>query len=458
MPLPAFPGAQGEGSETTHARDPAAVSLFVTNLDDDGPDAVAFGNCCRRRALLYPGPAYIHYRVSGRINCTSKAVKYNFPNKYDAFQTSPGGVCVSGEENQLNTHDVLVRFGRFFVGDEDVPQVGFDNRDAFNTGDPADLNGVHDAIWDHCEFRYAVDENMTRWWFTERTTLQNCIVAEGLLRSKHPKGQHSMGTLWGIAARYVTTHRSILWACNQRMPQSAGALDKAFYPVPVPIPNHFDFRNNFVGDWGEEPFAIEHLGNTGNIYRNHFEIGPDFNRSLKQAVRIGPDANDMRLYIEENITPLNPTGAGDNWNDVTLDNGTSPPTVPNRLLVADPMATVTTMPTSAVRNYVLANAGATKPFSDSARLRTLKQIRARCRNPNTRYFIDSQADLVGPQTDSGGWPIYPNLPVPFDSNNDGIPDAFCVANGLGVFDNIMNVDSGTGYSWMERYLSELAGD
>jgi hypothetical protein len=242
------------------------------------------------------------------------------------------------------------------------------------------------------------------------------------------------------------------------MPQSAGCIDKNLLPAQVPIPNHFDVENCFIGDWGEEPFAIEHLGNTGNIYRNHFEVGPDFNRSLKQAVRVATDAADLRLYIDQNITPLNPDGTLDNWNDVALDNGTSPPQVPNRLLVRDPVAPITAMPQSQVRAYVLANAGATKPFSDSARLRTLKQIRARCRNPNTRYFIDSTLDLVGPQTDSEGWPVYPNLPVPVDSNNDGIPDSFCIAHGLGIFDNIMNVDSGTGYSWMERYLSELAGD
>jgi hypothetical protein len=60
--------------------------------------------------------------------------------------------------------------------------------------------------------------------------------------------------------------------------------------------------------------------------------------------------------------------------------------------------------------------------------------------------------------DAGGWPVFQDLPVPADSNNDGISDAWCVLKGFDPNDTIMNDDFGDGWSVMEHYLGELAGD
>lgn len=464
MPLADFPGGEGYGTTTTHARDPDAVTLFVDNLDDDGPAAVPFTGGCYRRALLYDGPAYIVFRVSGVIPMNSRPVKYSKHHKYIAGQTSPGGVAFSGEEHQMNTHDILVRHCRFYTGDEDTPtnaqgvNIGYDNRDCFNTGAPPtdpDFENVHDVHFDHCSFRGSVDENHTIGWKSHDITTSWCISAEGLYRSKHPKtlgpphNPHSMGMLCNVAAHNLSWHHNLLANCNQRMPQMSGNTDE----LGVTSPSMVDFRCNSVFNWGDEACALEKLGNAVNIVNNFYKLGPDFSSTTKHMVRLRNDAADAQIFIEGNLDPLNTDPDADNWQLIRLDNGQVPPEFGHRLFTPLATPTVTTESAFVAHQLVLLGAGATKPFRDSLDLRTISQARRRpCSfKPGESFFVNSFQEM-------GGRPIFQQLPVPEDTNQDGIPDQWCVDNGFSPSATIMNDDFGDGYSVMEHYLSELAGD
>jgi hypothetical protein len=73
-------------------------------------------------------------------------------------------------------------------------------------------------------------------------------------------------------------------------------------------------------------------------------------------------------------------------------------------------------------------------------------------------YIDRQWDPTKGQSgfDNLGYPVLASGTPPKDSNNDGIPDAWEQANvpaGAGA-----NTVSPTGYTFLENYLNELAGD
>ena len=83
--IPAFPGAQGFGTQLTTGGRGGQV-IYVSNLNCDGPGSLA-------EALSTPGPKYILFKVSGIIDCAAEVV---WGDCYIAGQTSPGGVIVRG--------------------------------------------------------------------------------------------------------------------------------------------------------------------------------------------------------------------------------------------------------------------------------------------------------------------------------------------------------------------------
>jgi hypothetical protein len=93
----AFPGAEGYGAETTHARNAAGAQvLFVTNLNDSGAGSL-------RAALLTPSPRVVIFKVSGRIDLNSKIEIGNendsttYANYAIFGQTAPSpGLLISG--------------------------------------------------------------------------------------------------------------------------------------------------------------------------------------------------------------------------------------------------------------------------------------------------------------------------------------------------------------------------
>jgi hypothetical protein len=93
---------------------------------------------------------------------------------------------------------------------------------------------------------------------------------------------------------------------------------------------------------------------------------------------------------------------------------------------------------------VLASAGASLA-RDAVDQRLVEDVRQR-----RGRLIDSQAQV-------GGWPVLRAQPAPLDSDRDGMPDAWEIAQGLDPTDpaDAAHVDPASGYTALERYLNGL---
>jgi hypothetical protein len=106
--------------------------------------------------------------------------------------------------------------------------------------------------------------------------------------------------------------------------------------------------------------------------------------------------------------------------------------------------------TLAERAYadVLGRAGATLPRRDAVDERILAEVR------------EYDGEIIDDPSEVGGWPKLASGTPPLDSDRDGMPDAWENRLGLDPHDPAdRNGDvTGNGYTNLEDYLNELAGD
>jgi hypothetical protein len=156
----------------------------------------------------------------------------------------------------------------------------------------------------------------------------------------------------------------------------------------------------------------------------------------------------MAVYLEGNVTPSNPDGTLDNWSMLVDATTLQAPPTTTRQGTAFPYPPITTTSADVAYAQVLDRAGATVPARDAVDTRIVGGVRS-----NTGLIIDRTADV-------GGWPaLDPGAPL-VDTDHDGMPDAWELAHALDPND-IADVDrdpDGAGYTNLEHYLSELAGD
>nr|MBP6432628.1 pectate lyase [Ferruginibacter sp.] len=181
----AFPNAEGFGKFASGGRGGQVVA--VTNLNDSGEGS--FRNALEK----FPNePLTIIFKVSGIIELQSK-IQIKRSNLTIAGQTAPGdGICLKNQSLILNgasakgNHgNIIIRFIRSRPGGTDKKGLyGFD------------MENCHDVIIDHCSFSWA-NEECAAMYDTKNTTVQWCIVSEGLYNAGHMKGNRSYGGVWG---------------------------------------------------------------------------------------------------------------------------------------------------------------------------------------------------------------------------------------------------------------------
>ncbi|WP_321474259.1 hypothetical protein [uncultured Paludibaculum sp.] len=407
-PLPAFPGAEGFGAYTRGGRYGAV--RFVTNLNDSGPGSL-------RAAVEAYNPRTILFRVAGVISLQSPLVVKN-PFVTIAGQTAPGdGVCLRRFGLVVDTHDVVIRFLRSRPGDEAGQEV-----DGISI-----VGNSRNVIVDHCSASWSIDECLSVSGTVADITVQWCLIAEGLHRSIHGDGPHSMGSLIR-AVGGVSLHHNLWLHHDSRNPR----LGHQQPDIPVV----YDVRNNVMYNYGTTCSGLADGSIRVNYAGNYIKPGP-FSRPGRTPI-IMHKFPGAQFYLEGNRFLGDEKLSADNrlMIDRPIVDGLRVATIVPKPFDAPPVTT-----TSAAEAYqaVLKGVGALRPTRDKVDQRLLADVAA-----GTGAIIDSQWEV-------GGWPEYRAALPPRDADRNGLPDD--LPPSAQPSDGVAPDEE---YSPLERYLNHLA--
>jgi len=455
--LTAFPGAEGYGAYAVGGRGGEVVK--VTNLNDSGAGSFREAVTLPPRNWVDPdvweyepeedfikrlddsGHKIVVFEVSGIINLESELL-INMPYLTIAGETSPGGVMITGYQTTITNHDVIMRHMRFRVGSHRIADgANPEQLDSF------DILGKHwggintdNIIIDHCSFSWGVDETVTFSGGVTNTTIQWSIISEGLSHAGHPKGEHSKGLM--ISGKYIypnsiSGHHNYIAHNRARSPMLAS---------PADVDTRVDWVNNITYNWHGGLAPTSAGAAKVNWDNNYARRGANSNDYSFEVIMgdFNTDPNPQ-IYVYGNIGSTRLTqdkphwNVGKNWRNELLETSW-------RRLERWPTPHITTsIMTEAVADDILTKVGATMPVRDSVDARVVADFAAR-----TGEIIDN---IVYPDD----FPTYQNLPIPIDSDNDGMADSWEIANGfnVGVNDSALDGDN-DGYTNIEEYLHFLA--
>lgn len=425
--LPAFPQAEGFGAYAVGGR--GGKVIFVDNLNDSGPGSL-------RAAILDPEPRIIIFRVSGTIALKSNLEVSN-PYITIAGQTAPGdGICLKTFPLKIkNTNDVILRGIRVRPGIES----GLDG----NNIDGIDIEYSNNVIIDHCSASWAVDEILNTNKNVNDITIQWCIFSESLNNSIHEKGEHGYAaTIGGYRASY---HHN-LFAHNKGRNPSIGGDDKSKTAL-------LDFQNNVVYNWTSR--VCDGKPQSMNFVSNYYKQGPatpaENDRIIVEIQASEKYGYTSRWFIENNFINKYPELTENNWSGaIRFSQGTSIGKNKENSLFENYYY----LTRDAIQSYfeVLDHAGVIIPRRDQVDQRLVDEVENG--SANFGNGIIDRVDQVG------GWPELFTYNVPLDTDNDGMPDYWEVAEGLNINDSSdrFGIKEGEVYDNLEWYLNELASD
>ena len=416
--IPAFPGAEGFGAMALGGR--GGTVIEVTTLANDGPGSL-------RQACYAEGPRIVVFRVGGIIELQTD-IKIGKPFLTVAGQTAPGdGICLKNATLRVCTHDVVIRHVRARPGDGPAGPNP-ENRDALK------MEGTRPqyVVIDHCSCSWAIDENVSTFVTPRDITIQWCIISEALAKSRHPKGEHSMGLLLGDRTTRVSVHHNLLAHNGWRNPYFQGHGDQ---------PSEYDVRNNVIYDFGK--FCTVVRGRVHMNYIGNF-IKPGPSSIAEKEVHLGRGTKldaYPRAFLSGNAGPSNIDGKADNWIMVKAVDKQGKDAL--RASSPYPFPPVDTQEAFAAYAAVLQSAGATLPKRDAVDARIVKDVE------------DATGKLINSQAEVGGWPEYRSTTPPPDTDHDGMPDAWETKHGLNPNDpsDGPKDKDGDGYTNVEEFLN-----
>ena len=471
--IPAFPGAEGGGMYTFGGR--GGKVIVVTNLNDRGPGSF-------REACETGGARIVVFNVSGIIRLETP-INVRAPYITIAGQTAPGdGVCIAGESFQVNTHDVIVRHMRFRRG-----ETGVEHREDSFGGNP-----VGNIMIDHCSCEWGLDENISFYrhmydesegqyenqrakYPTVNVTIQNTISAKALDTYNHAFGS----TLGGENAAFIRN----LWASNSGRNPSIGWNGV------------FNFVNNVVYNWVHRSADGGDYSAQFNFINNYYKPGPATPKDSPVGHRIlKPESGRSKLdhhvygrvYAEGNVMEGYPEITANNWaGGIQVEGNGDCDGHESYMRQTRPAAMPYLHILSAEESYdyVLRNAGATVPCRDLVDERIINEVRTM-----QPYYVEdamkyqgdvsglspkSQAEdgsfkhrrlpkdsyklgIVSDPRQMGGYPTYNGEPR-VDTDGDGMPDAWELANGLDPKDpsDATGDINGDGYTNIEKWINGI---
>ena len=398
--LTAFPGAEGFGAAATGGR--GGEVYHVANLNDSGPGSLREGveHATRPRTIVFDVGGYIPL----------KSVLHIGSNLTIAGQTAPGeGIGLRDSEVSLSgAHNVIIRYLRFRQGLAEKQ----DKKSAIN------LTGAGDIMLDHVSIQWGrwdtVDMNDCT-----NVTIQNSIIGPGVAPQR-------FGCL--CQSENVSFIRN-LWISNQsRNPKAKGRVQ---------------YVNNVVYNWGVTGYVGGHSGadHSADLIGNYFIKGPSSNDhfvgEFKPTDHIFQSGNfvDLDRDGELNGRPVVPADFGGGADAPTL---VAAPTNPSPLPVTADSAT-------GAYQKVVAGAGCSL-HRDAVDRRLIEDLTSLGKRGQT---VHDPAEMGGFGEIAGG----KTLP---DTDGDGIPDAWEIANGLNPNVADGNKLAASGRTQLEEYLNSLA--
>ena len=444
---PAFPGAEGYGRYATGGR--GGMVLHVTNLNDSGEGSL-------RWAIEQEKPRIIVFDVSGIIELKS-SLKISHGNVTIAGQTAPGdGICLKNYELVTSADNVVIRFIRCRPGDEHNAE-----------GDAATGRYGNNVIIDHCSMSWSTDETAS-FYNNSKFTMQWCLISEGLM-----DGGHCYAGIWG--GQGATFHHNLVTHHTSRTPRLCGSRYTG-----LPGEERTDLRNNVFYNWGPTNGGYAGEGGSYNFVNNYYKPGPSTAKNMYIVHRIfSPSADNGqntnvkgtwgKFYVSgnyfddscagiqsnnsyvKNIASVN----ADNWNGIHPV-GEAPDSM--KSLTEFDVVTITEHSAARAYKQVLAYVGASHARDTIDRRIVAETLGGyythEGSNGSSNGIIDSQNDV-------GGYPTYNSTARLRDRDNDGIPDAWELANGLDP-DNVLDAASpfpnGGGYTAVEVYINSLVED
>ena len=454
---PAFPGAEGHGRYVTGGR--GGKIVHVTNLNDSGTGSF-------RQAVAGTDKKIVVFDVGGVIALTRELVIGD--NTTILGQTAPSPGITLRYFTVRPGGNNIIRFLRFRRGEEK------------NVNDGADAiwqREKDDILLDHCSFSWSIDE-IASFYDNRNFTMQWCTIGEALANPGHTKGEHSYGGIWG--GKGASFHHNFLCHMQNRVPRFCGAryaydgYDHTLYSSPIEA-EIVDFRNCVMYNWGNGNGCY---GGTGggniNIVNNYYKAGPaTVNKTRVTQISVATSDNASgspymgycaRYHIKGNYVAAADNPENYDWSGVIYDSGTylingerycgdaqhlygpNVSYVKNssnkdcvRIKMDEPVdaGEVTTHTAQMAYEKVLAYGGASL-YRDAVDARYMDEAK----NGTTTYTgsatttgdgkaVKHLPGIIDFVRDQGTYELQStSRPTGFDTDKDGIPDDWEVANGL----------------------------
>lgn len=280
------------------------------------------------------------------------------------------GICLKDCPLVVNASEVIVRYLRVRPGDKYTR-----DSDALGGG----RYGQHNVILDHLSVSWSIDECLSI-YKTENLTVQWCLVAHSLTKSKHTKGSHGFGGIWG--GNKATFHHNLLANHSSRNPRISS----------VDGTKCVDVRNNAIYNWGfKSGYGGGHYA-TVNLVNNYYKPGPA--TTNKRFFDVADDRTGL-YFIAGNVME------GDD--SMTADNKLGVGDKPHKegaasCLVSEPFPYDSITEETAAQSYhrILEGVGCSHR-RDSYDAEVLRQVKEELGTFGNKGLIDTPAD-------AGGWP------------------------------------------------------